>query len=279
MRERNQQMSEFRVNKEIELLKGALTKQREIREKDYWENEILGLSPPVLWFGDSNKKELLATVGANPSRREFLDSRNGHYLEKSKQRFYHLKTLDIQHICKDERVLEKIIESYNRYFHQNPYRVWFGRPSGSKVEGFLNGFGASFYSEKPIGVVHTDLLPFATMSDFSKLNDRLLKRDFFDSGWAKSFFDKLMEHLNPSAIIVFGRTNVEYFSKYYASLALNRSYNVHGTRRARYGLSNYQLPDHNVPLVGLSINLGNPIGFTREMLNAFGAFIKSKIIS
>lgn len=91
-------MSEFRVNKDIELLKGALTKQRELREKDYWRNEILGLSPPVLWFGDSNKKELLITVGANPSRREFSDSRNGPYLKQSKQRFYHLKTPDVQEI-------------------------------------------------------------------------------------------------------------------------------------------------------------------------------------
>ena len=49
-------MSEFRVNKDIELLKGALTKQHELREKDYWRNEILGLSPPVLWFGIITRK-------------------------------------------------------------------------------------------------------------------------------------------------------------------------------------------------------------------------------
>jgi len=264
---------------DFELLIEALRKQFELRQSDYWTNELLEYSPPVLWFGDSSRKEKIVTVGANPSRREFLDSRDGHYLTVSKQRFHHLKTSDINDILQDEETLNRIIQSFDSYYHRNPYRTWFGRPRGSKVEGFLNGLEASLYGLEPIGAVHTDLIPFPTMSDFSKLNDRLLKIDFFHSGWAKSFFNKLMEHLNPSAIIVFGRTNVEYFSKYYASLTLNRSYNAYGKRRARYGLSKYQLLDHSVPLIGLSVNLGNPIGFTREMLNAFGSFIKSKIKS
>ncbi|MCK5603273.1 hypothetical protein KAR91_15425 [Candidatus Pacearchaeota archaeon] len=270
-------MSEFWVNKDIELLKEALTKQRELRETDYWKNEILGLSPPVLWFGDSNKKEPLVTVGANPSRREFLDSRDGHYLSASKQRFHHLTTANIQEVLRDERTLRKIVESYNRYFHRNPYRSWFGKPKGYKVEGFLNGLGASLYGVKPIGAVHTDLIPFTTKSDFSDLKDHTLKRYLFHNGWAKSFFDKLMEYLVPSAIIVFGRTNVGWFNKYYNNLALNRDYNAHGKRRARYGLSTYRMLERNVPLVGLSVNLGNPRNFTREMLNEFGACIKSKI--
>ena len=266
-------MSEFRVNKDIELLKRALTKQHELREKDYWRNEILGLSPPVLWFGDHNKKELLATVGANPSRREFLDSRNGYYLKKPKQRFYHLKTPDIQDVCKDERALEKIIESYNRYFDQKPYRVWFGRPSGSTVEGFLNGFGASFYGAKPIGAVHTDLLPFVTMSDFSKLNESALKVDLFHNRWARNFFEKLMAYLKPSTLIVFGRTNAEYFDRYFQRIALNKSYHINEKRSVKYGISSFNLGGSAVPLVGLSVNLGNPVGFTREMLNEFGVHI------
>jgi hypothetical protein len=115
------------------------------------------------------------------------------------------------------------------------------------------------------------------MSDFSKMDERALKRDLFHNGWSKGLFDRLMEYLEPSAIIVFGRTNAEWFSRYYGSISLNRDYIAHGKRRARYSLSKYGVRERNVPLVGLSVNLGNPVGFTIEMLNEFGKFIKRKI--
>lgn len=272
-------MIEFGVNKDIELLKSALIKQRELREKDYWRNQIPGLSPPVLWFGDSNKKEPIITVGANPSIREFLDSRNGPYLEKSKQRLYHLKIPDVQEILNDEGTLRKIIESYNKYFHQpNPYRSWFGKSQGSKVEGFLNGLGASLYGVKPIGAVHTDLFPFATNNAFSELKKRDLKLDLFHNGWARNFFEKLMAHLKPSTLIVFGRKNAEYFDRYFQRIALNKSYTINGKKIVKYGISRFKLLNHAIPLVGLNTNLGNSRTLNkREMLKEFGAHIKGEI--
>jgi len=216
---------------DLELLVEALKKQHELLKKDYWASELLELSPPVLWFGDSNKKEKIVIVGANPSRREFLDKRNGKYFVGSNQRFYHLKTPHIQQILKSEETLKEIIESYDRYFHQNPYGVWFGKPGGSKVEGFHNGLGASLYGIEAIGAVHTDLIPFATMSGFSKLNERALNRDLFRNGWASNFFEKLMAFLNPSAIIMFGKTNAEYFNRYFHRIALNKSYKINGKKK------------------------------------------------
>ena len=92
---------------DLELLVKALKKQHELFKIDYWASELLEFSPPVLWFGDSNKKEKIVTVGANPSRREFLDKRNGKYIVESNQRFYHLKTLHIQQILKSEETLKR----------------------------------------------------------------------------------------------------------------------------------------------------------------------------
>jgi len=271
-------MSEFSVNKDVELLKAALTKQRELREKDNWRNEIPGLSPPVLWFGNSNQAEKVVTIGANPSRREFLDKRNGRYLQASKQRLHHLKTANIQEVLRDERTLREIVKSYNRYFHRNPYRSWFGKPQGSKVEGFLNGFGASLYGVKPIGAVHTDLLPFVTKSDFSELNESALKVDLFQNRWARNFFEKLMAYLKPSTLIVFGRKNAEYFDRYFQRIALNKSYTINGKKIAEYSVSRFKLLNHAIPLVGLSTNLGNSRYLNkREMLNEFGAHIKGEI--
>jgi len=272
-------MSEFNVNKNIEILKAALIKQRELREKDYWRNEILELSPPVLWFGDSNKKEPIITVGANPSIREFLDKRNGRYLQASEQRLYHLKTANIQDVLRDERTLREIVKSYNRYFHRpNPYRSWFGKSQGSKVEGFLNGFGASLYGVKSIGAVHTDLFPFATKKAFSKLKKRDLKLDLFHNGWACNFFEKLMAYLKPSTLIVFGRKNAEYFDRYFQRIALNTSYTINREKIVEYGISRFKLLNHTIPLVGLSENLGNSRKLnTREILKEVGAHIKAEI--
>ena len=261
----------------IELLIEAFRKQFELRQSDYWANELLEYSPPVLWFGDSSRKEKIVTIGANPSRREFLDSRDGRYLSASKRRFHHLRTSDNSDILEDEETLSRIIQSFDSYYHRNPYRTWFGRPRGSKVEGFLNGLGASLYGLESVGAVHADLIPFVTMSDFSKLNEHLLKTDLFRGGWAKSFFDKLMEFLNPSMIIAFGRTNAGWFSRYYERLELDRTFHSNGKRRVLYGISDYRIHDRDIPLVELSVNLGNPIGFTREMLNEFGAFVGSKM--
>jgi len=262
---------------DLEFLVEALKKQRELLKINYWASELLELSPPVLWFGNSENKDKVATVGANPSRREFLDGRDGQYLRGPKQRFYHLKTNDIQEVLEDERTLRLIVDSYNRYFHQNPYMAWFGRPGGSKVEGFLNALGASLYGTEPIGAVHTDLIPFATMNNFSKLNKSRLKRDFFECGWASNFFDKLIKYLNPSTIIVFGKRNAKYFDEYYQRIVLNKSFIVNEKQSVKYGISYYDLGHKTIPLVGLSLYLGDPYGFTKEMLSAFGAFIRSKI--
>jgi len=115
------------------------------------------------------------------------------------------------------------------------------------------------------------------MSDFSKLNESALKVDLFHNRWARNFFEKLMAYLKPSTLIVFGRTNAEYFDRYFQRIALNKSYHINEKRSVKYGISSFNLGGSAVPLVGLSVNLGNPVGFTREMLNEFGAHIKGEI--
>ncbi|RDW20089.1 hypothetical protein CWR48_05030 [Oceanobacillus arenosus] len=58
----------------IDLLVKAAEKQIELENKPAWKNELIPKAPPVLWFGDTEiDKPKIITIGANPSREEFLN--------------------------------------------------------------------------------------------------------------------------------------------------------------------------------------------------------------
>jgi hypothetical protein len=89
----------------IDLLAEAIRKQFELCKDPFWAAEIPVLCPPVLWFGNHRKEEIIVTVGANPSRWEFLDRKTGDYLAPVKRRFYHFRRLDMQSVLENETTL------------------------------------------------------------------------------------------------------------------------------------------------------------------------------
>jgi len=111
----------------------ALSTQPEFRE------ELLPKAPPVLWFGNNlTKKEKIVTIGANPSREEFLSENkfktqdslvSGGSLKYLQEPFCRFKTLDeTQHwanILHDHALQDEIIFSYN-IFRCSGY--WSGLP-------------------------------------------------------------------------------------------------------------------------------------------------------
>jgi len=59
---------------EHDILIEATNKLITLSLKKDWGNELLLKVPPVMWFGDSKcEKEKILTIGANPSRWEFLN--------------------------------------------------------------------------------------------------------------------------------------------------------------------------------------------------------------
>jgi hypothetical protein len=175
-----------------------------------------------------------------------------------------------------ESVLEKIIMSYDRYFSANPYTRWFGKPSPTgayNLEGFLNGFGASFYTEDKVGCVHLDLIPFATLDDFSGLDQERLRLAMYEDRWAPQNLNRLLELLKPERIFILGRTNVEWFNRFYSKLSLTCKYSS-GQANASYGHSTVQINHKQIAITGISCNLGNPIGFDKKSLTEFGSFFK-----
>ena len=115
-----------------------------------------GVAIPVPFFGNiGNNKPLFFSLGSNPSDKEFLDD-SGQALKTP--RFFNprhvLPSWDWQNV----------FEACNKYFINNPYTRWFGKQGGSKLEGFLNLLGASYYDtdEYKYQAVHVDLMPFPT---------------------------------------------------------------------------------------------------------------------
>src|SRR5205809_4127565 len=112
--------------------------------------DVITWGCPVPSFGDLSNSEV-ATVGLNPSNREFVDESGGE-LEGSLRRFHTLNSLGISSWSHaDARHLRLILESCRMYFFDNPYDRWFKR-----LDHVVSGTKASFYSPS-CGACHLDL--------------------------------------------------------------------------------------------------------------------------
>ena len=266
------------MKKENRILEKVTEKLLSIRHKKEWEKELLPLAPPVLWFGNKNtKKKIILTLGANPSRREFLEDNKKqvikrlvntntlNYLDNNKKRFFHFRTKsELLKCVKDENLQNEIIKSYNNYFMTG--------------NNYLNGMDASYFGTKELQALHIDLFPFATISDFTSIKE-LCEKDLFSSNWAKDILVELIQLIRPVCIIIFGKSNYRYFSKIFCLdkktpelFRINKPDN-------KYCKCNYWVFEFNkIPTCGLSVNLGNPRGFDKKQLNLLGTTISKKIL-
>src|SRR6266849_5303409 len=145
------------------MLIDATRKLIELHDEPKWSTQLPSRCPPVLWFGNAtSSKPKVLTIGANPSRREFLADSSAQamekvrqsgnqsllsYLEPSHHRFRLLSGSErLMDILGSEKLQGQILTAYNGYFTRNPYKTWFGhnRDDSYNVEGFLRGFGASY---------------------------------------------------------------------------------------------------------------------------------------
>jgi len=256
------------------LLRNAILKQNQLFTDPHWATELLPFAPPVLWFGDLRSDvPKIVTIGANPSRREFLPSANANqnvynnYLVGHKARFYvsNIPFTNLPNVS--NQLLDQIIVSYNNYYSVNPYRTWFGSNAGGKVEAFMNGLGVSFYSNNyNYRGIHIDLFPFATMSNYTSIIN-LCNKSLFNTNWAQNFLLSLMQRIKPEKLIIFGISNYRSILRIFNILdVVPRQINV-GTKTCDVY---YNVIGGNLPIIGLFINLGNPIGWSRQELIQLG---------
>lgn len=274
------------------LLVEATRKLIELHGDPEWANQLPGRCPPVLWFGNEySPKRKVLTLGANPSRKEFLidsatrafekirssgDQSLLSYLERPHNRFRVLYSGEqMADILTSESLQGEIIASYNSYFENNPYN-WFGhnRDNTYKVEGFLRGFGASYYGGDAfqLQAIHIDLFPFATLDDFGQIK-AIADTALFANKWAQRLVGRLVEALSPAILILFGRTNCGYFAKYIDPSLSNMGWEPFLSGQYFVGHSER----FDLPVVGLSTNLGNPKGFDAATLKKFGEHVQNAV--
>ncbi len=123
-------------------------------------------STPVLSFGNASDA-VVATLGLNPSRQEFLDQ-NGRELSGTARRFETLASLGVPSLgSASEAMLHRVVDACNGYFQANPYRRWF-----DQLEPVLQSVGTSYYDGS---ACHLDLVQWATDPVWSKIPDRVVR--------------------------------------------------------------------------------------------------------
>lgn len=129
------------------------------------ELDVIEWGSPVPSFGDLSRS-LVATVGLNPSNREFVDE-EGNELVGAGRRFHTLNSLGLESWADaDVRHLHLILDSCQSYFAGNPYDVWF-----KKLDYLVRATGTSFYSLDR-AACHLDLIPYATAKKWTDLSPR-----------------------------------------------------------------------------------------------------------
>jgi hypothetical protein len=127
------------------------------------KDTVIPWSCPVPSFGDPSKSSL-ATLGLNPSNREFVDV-SGRELEGERRRFHTLKSLGIKSwLDADDFHADMILKSCNDYFHVNPYDGWF-----KSLDHLLSKSGVSYYGMYA-NACHLDLIPYATAAKWTQLS-------------------------------------------------------------------------------------------------------------
>lgn len=123
---------------------------------------------PVPFFGRIDQARI-ATVGINPSNREFVRS-DGAELDGPQRRLPSLASLALddwsQATGGDVRTLT---QACLRYFEGNPYRLWF-----DVLERVLNRGGFSYYEGSR--AAHIDLVAYATASKWSMLGPTVRRK-------------------------------------------------------------------------------------------------------
>lgn len=164
------------------------------------DGHVVAGSTPVLSFGNA-AEAVVATIGLNPSRQEFLD-RNGRELSGRSRRFETLKSLGVPELASaSDSDLLRVVGACNTYFAANPYRRWF-----DQLEPILRSVGASYYDGS---ACHLDLVQWATDPVWSKIPDRTVRDRLLEQD--SVFFRHQLRHGAFRLVLLNGNSVIKQF--------------------------------------------------------------------
>jgi hypothetical protein len=242
--------------------------------------DVIRWSAPVPAFGDLTFA-VVATVGLNPSRREFVDKR-GVELQGIHRRFHTLTSLGLRSWADaDASHLRLILESCRTYFLGNPYDLWF-----KKLEQILLASGVSYCGAVRSSACHLDLIPYATRRKWTELSFR--QRSSLLSLCADSLA-LLLKGSKIRVLVLNGQGVVDRFQEV-SNIRLERfkmeQWTLKRGRKADVrgfgykglleSLCGVMLP-HRMLVVGYNHNIQSSFGVTTEAVTAIGTWV-AKVI-
>jgi hypothetical protein len=241
--------------------------------------DVIPWGCPVPSFGDLSTSRV-ATLGLNPSNREFVDE-SGQELQGASRRFHTLSSLglkswsevDVRHLC-------LMLETCRAYFLGNPYDQWFKR-----LDQVVGGAGASFYDASS-GACHLDLIPYATEHKWTELT---LRQRSSLLAVAADTLGLLLRDAPVRVLILNGRSVVEGFQEITGTslrrepmqewtLSRQSKPDVGGIAYRGYvdSLSGIQLP-YKLLVLGYNHNLQSSFGVTNRVIQAISAWISRTV--
>jgi hypothetical protein len=195
---------------------------------------VIPWASPVPVFGDPARARV-ATLGINPSSREFVDA-SGREIEGPSRRLHTLRSLGLRNWQRTERSHLQAIRDYCvGYFHRNPYDVWFKR-----LDYILSGAGATYYGLAS-SACHLDLVPYATAPKWGEL--RPDQRAIL-LGMSQESLALLLRESDIRVLILNGRAVISEFER------------MSGFELERVAMPSWTLPRQRLPGVAGSATRG-----------------------
>lgn len=247
-----------------------------------WDPSVIGVIPwgsPVPAFGDPRRARI-ATLGLNPSNREFVDSL-GNELDGRTRRLHTLNSLGLASWAEaDARHIHEIIAYCHEYFQRNPYDRWF-----RTLDRIMAGVGASYYKSKNTAC-HLDLIPYATASKWINLTSEQRTRLLTVGATALA---RLLATTSIRVLILNGRAVVSQFSTH-SQVRLTctpmpdwslprrsgnpvRGFAFQGTLTTLCG----HCLDRSITVLGYNHNLQSSYGVTSAVRRAIGAWVTDSL--
>ena len=241
------------------------------------EPDLIHWGSPVPSFGSLSSAKI-ATLGLNPSNREFVDSK-GQELAGNERRFHTLNSLGLNDWSQvNEEHLTLIWNSCEQYFHKNPYDTWF-----KKLDELISGTRMSYYF--PSGkACHLDLIPYATACKWTDLTSE--KKTFL----LEAMGDSLGLLLNSSPIellVLNGKTVVETLERISAT-TFEKTYMPDWTlpRKSGAGVAGFSYKGiikkiggielcREITILGYNHNIQSSFGVTKQVQLAIRKWIEN----
>lgn len=224
--------------------------------------KVIPWSSPVPSFGNVSRS-VIATVGLNPSNKEFVDDRDNE-LAGAQRRFHTLSSLGLQTWSHAREAHHReIARTCEEYFQTNPYDRWF-----RQLDFLISGTNFSYYSPM-FSACHLDVVPFATACKWAELTTEHRSNLFSAAG---DSLGRLVRDSPLRVLVLNGSSVISQFQKI-SGAALSATLKPAWTlpRVEGTGVSGYAYHGTITALAGINLNRDvTVLGFNHNIQSSFG---------